>query len=138
MDLCPDFHRDYPMIRLGRSTRRINLSSLVCILFIAAEVLGAQSEQWTFVPGASYRSRVLDVKASRAAGFSRLTPFAFTNVVPEFRHLTNQILLNGSGVAAGDIDGDGWCDVLLAGMGGGTRLFHNQQDGTFRDVTEKS
>ncbi len=32
------------------------------------------------------------------------TGVAFTNVVPAERHFANQILLNGSGVAAGDVE----------------------------------
>jgi hypothetical protein len=37
-----------------------------------------------------------------------LTGLVFTNSVPPSRYLTNQIPLNGSGVALGDVDGD--CD----------------------------
>ena len=50
-------------------------------------------------------------RATRTVGFTRLDPLAtglvFTNVVTESRYLTNQIYLNGSGVACGDVDGDG-------------------------------
>jgi len=38
---------------------------------------------------------------------------------------------------AGDYDNDGWTDVVLA-LESGLRLFYNQGDGTFRDVTEAS
>lgn len=41
-----------------------------------------------------------------------------------------------SGVAIGDYDGDGWHDVLLCGSDGvGTKLFRNNGDRTFTDVT---
>ena len=57
--------------------------------------------------------------ASGKTGFSELveeqTGITFTNWLPEARYLTNQILLNGSGVAAGDVDGDGWCDLFFCG-----------------------
>ena len=62
----------------------------------------------------------------------------FTNSVPEERHLTNQIYLNGSGVAAGDVDADGRCDVFLAGMGGGSSLFRNLGGWKFENITEKA
>ncbi|HXI13448.1 MAG TPA: FG-GAP-like repeat-containing protein [Thermoanaerobaculia bacterium] len=42
---------------------------------------------------------------------------------------------SGSGVAAEDINGDGWTDVLILG-GRGNRLFLNNGDGTFRDGTK--
>ncbi len=41
----------------------------------------------------------------------------------------------GSGVAAEDLNDDGWPDVLLLG-GGGNRLYQNKGDGTFVDVTD--
>lgn len=39
------------------------------------------------------------------------------------------------GLAAGDIDQDHYLDLLLTVWGGGVRLFRNQGDGTFTDVT---
>ena len=41
------------------------------------------------------------------------------------------------GASAGDFDRDGYPDLLVAGFGG-LRLYHNQQDGSFADVTESS
>jgi hypothetical protein len=43
----------------------------------------------------------------------------------------------GSGVAAEDIDGDGRPDILLLG-GLGNRLYRNEGDGTFTDVTDRA
>jgi hypothetical protein len=40
----------------------------------------------------------------------------------------------GMGVAVGDYDNDGRPDVLITGVGG-ARLFHNEGEGRFRDVT---
>ncbi len=44
---------------------------------------------------------------------------------------------SGGGVAAEDINGDGLPDILLVG-GRGNKLYINNGDGTFRDVTERA
>jgi enediyne biosynthesis protein E4 len=66
---------------------------------------------------------------------AELSGLNFTNSVPAERYLTNQIPLNGSGVALGDADGDGWADVFLAGYAGGSRFFRNAGDWKFTEVT---
>ena len=43
----------------------------------------------------------------------------------------------GMGVAAGDIDNDGWVDLYLTGFGR-SQMFHNNGNGTFTDVTSTS
>ncbi|MCE2539034.1 MAG: VCBS repeat-containing protein, partial [Acidobacteria bacterium] len=43
----------------------------------------------------------------------------------------------GMGVAAGDMDNDGWTDLYLTRFGR-NRMLRNRGDGTFEDVTERS
>jgi enediyne biosynthesis protein E4 len=43
----------------------------------------------------------------------------------------------GMGVAIGDYDNDGWDDIYVTGLGE-AHLFHNQHNGTFRDVTKEA
>jgi hypothetical protein len=43
----------------------------------------------------------------------------------------------GFGVAVGDYDNDGWPDIYVANYGE-NRLYHNNHDGTFTDVSEKA
>jgi hypothetical protein len=42
--------------------------------------------------------------------------------------------VTGFGVAAGDVNNDGWPDIFLAGRYGGNRLFVNDTRGKFREV----
>ena len=39
------------------------------------------------------------------------------------------------GVCTADVDGDGWQDIYVTGLGG-NRLYRNNHDGTFADVTD--
>ena len=41
----------------------------------------------------------------------------------------------GMGVCTADVDGDGWEDLYVTGLGR-NRLYHNNHDGTFTDVAE--
>lgn len=72
-------------------------------------------------------------------GFARLAP-ARTNVSFE-NHLTeaeiadNRHYLNGSGVAAGDVDGDGRVDLYFARLNGPNELYRNLGGLEFEDVT---
>lgn len=80
------------------------------------------------------------VLGESAPGFELLGPaltgLAFTNAVPSSRYLTNQIPLNGSGVALGDVDGDGRPDLFLAAYSGGSVLFRNLGQLRFEPVTQ--
>jgi enediyne biosynthesis protein E4 len=75
-------------------------------------------------------------------GFTRLDPAAtgivFTNWLAESRYLTNQIYLNGSGVAAGDVDGDGLCDLYFCGLDGPNVLYRNLGNWKFQDIAESA
>ena len=42
---------------------------------------------------------------------------------------------DGSGVAAGDVDGDGWCDLYFCRVEGGNVLYRNLGNGRFQDIT---
>jgi len=43
-----------------------------------------------------------------------------------------------TGVAAGDVDGDGYPDLVVTDAFGPTRLFRNRRDGTFEEITASS
>jgi hypothetical protein len=41
------------------------------------------------------------------------------------------------GVCTADVDGDGWEDLYVTGLGG-NRLYHNNHDGTFTDIAQQA
>src|SRR5258708_7850596 len=75
-------------------------------------LLGAEAPEWQ--QGEGYRSRELKLPAAGRSFLERLpcasTGITFTNFVSEQKSLENSLLTSGAGVAAGDVDGDGWCD----------------------------
>jgi enediyne biosynthesis protein E4 len=94
------------------------------------------------VTGAGYRSHALKVPEGGEAGFTRLpghlTGITFSNHLSDASAAANQIRLNGSGVAAGDVDGDGWCDLYFCGLEGGNRLYRNLGGWHFEDITDEA
>ena len=89
-----------------------------------------------------YRVAALPVPASGKTGFSpvpsEVTGIRFTNSLPETRAMTNANLMNGSGVALGDYDGDGLCDIYLCNLTGANALYKNLGNWKFKDVTEEA
>ena len=91
---------------------------------------------------ADHRVAAVAPPAPGKAGFAQLDAgrigIRFANMVPIQRHLTNQILLNGSGVAAGDVDGDGWCDLFFCGLDRPSALFRNLGAWKFSEITSEA
>src|SRR5881397_849080 len=79
---------------------------LLAFTFVAVTI-SSLAGQLTFLDIQGHRVADLEVPRNGHTGFSLMPPemtgIRFTNVVPASRSLTNHILLNGSGVAAGDV-----------------------------------
>ncbi len=91
-------------------------------------VLRLSALDW--VNGNGHRHTVVLPTGRDRAGFvtvDRATSgLDFTNRLSLEAAARNPILENGSGVALGDVDGDGWCDVYLCGLEGANALFRNR------------
>lgn len=111
------------------------LSAVVAICWVAS----SPALEWQ--PGQGFRRAALSVPQGAKAGFTSMagaTGIHFTNTLPVDRYKTNQILLNGSGVAAGDVDGDGWCDLYLCRLEGDNVLYRNLGGWRFEDMTARA
>src|SRR5258708_6758368 len=91
-----------------------------------------------WVQGNGFRSSAVHAGPSGKAGFTLLdsknTGVGFTNNLRGDALLTNAVALNGSGVAIGDVDGDGWQDIYLCNLQGPNRLYRNLGDWRFEEV----
>ncbi len=105
-------------------------------IFLATFAVTAADLKWEQGPG--YRiARV--IVSEGAPGFTSMPPastgITFTNLLGRDHSLTNTPSNNGSGVAAADIDGDGWCDLYFCGLESGNVLYRNLGDWKFEDIT---
>lgn len=120
----------------SRPTRAI-LASMLALVACSGP---AVDTSWHQEPG--YRWRALDVPRKGQAGFRMLTAsktgLTHRNDIDETRGLDNRGLLDGAGVALGDVDGDGLPDIVLASEEAPAALYHNDGDFAFTDVTKAS
>ena len=115
------------------------LAGLTALLSLVCPAAGGSAApDWEQGPG--YRKAKLAPVGTGKDGFTLLPPeqtgIRFTNFLSEERALASQILPSGSGVAAGDVDGDGWCDLFFCGLKCGCHLYRNLGNWKFEDITE--
>ncbi len=124
---------------------RWRLAARFSLAMVAAVAVGCAAEQaidtsWHTEVG--YRWRALQVDPDGAAGFRMLTAsqtgLTHRNDVDEARGLDNRGLLDGAGVALGDVNGDGRPDMVLASVEQPAVLYRNDGDFRFTDVTKAS
>src|SRR5580765_3461600 len=108
----------------------------------AINALSAQTQSLNWQKAAGFRAAALSVPTSGKTGFSLLpstvTGINFTNTLSEARAMANANLMNGSGVALGDYDGDGLCDIYLCNLNGTNALYKNLGNWQFKDVTREA
>ncbi len=86
--------------------------------------------------GPSYRKAKLTIPAKGRAGFTSM-PITqlgvnFSNKVSRVTLVKRSNLMNGSGVALGDVNGDGLCDIYFCRIEGANQLYLNLGNWRFR------
>ncbi len=139
----------HPFVFLGRIHTRVPIQSPCCPC-PSLRLLTSVVWLWVWLNGLSARA----ADGSGGTNGVRLNPLAgagtgsvgfvlrdpartgihFTNRLALNRGLTNQIYLNGSGVAAGDVDGDGRCDLYFCGLDSPNALYLNRGNWRFEEV----
>lgn len=121
-------------------SRRVVIVGTLGALWLGAGVgcrAPARLDIWHNEPG--YRWHPLSVPARGRPGFTQLpasrTGIGFSNIVTLDSALWNRHLVQGGGVALGDVDADGLPDVYLTSNEGGNALYKNLGGWRFRDVT---
>ena len=116
--------------------------AVVLLVCVVANCAGRDPAVWKSGDGYRYKRIVGSWGGAEKAGFDVVseerTSIAFSNGMVEDAWLANRHLVNGSGVAAGDIDGDGWTDIFFASMLAESKLYRNLGGWRFMDVTKQS
>ena len=117
--------------------------AVVLALSVGACVLpgcGQETRVWHEADG--YRWAELSVKRRGRAGFERLlaskTGIDFVNQLTDDQIALNHHLLDGSGVAVGDVDGDDWPDLYFTRLDGPNVLYRNLGHWRFEDITDSA
>lgn len=109
-------------------------------LFLALGTgLGLSQDALQWRAGSGFRFTPLRVSGGNRVGFERVTPAAsgiqFSNHLSDQTLSRNRLLEMGSGVALGDVDGDGRVDIYFCRTEGGNVLYRNLGSWKFEDVT---
>jgi hypothetical protein len=115
---------------------RVAAGSFLLLILFAVSVRG---DSLTWQTGQGFRRAKVDFPQAGHVGFRKLEAnqlgIPFTNRLSHDRAILNQNLPNGSGVAAGDVDGDGWCDLYFCGLESDNALYRNLGNWKFTDIT---
>ena len=116
----------------------MNWGATSLFIFVTAVSASAGASQW--VEGNDFRWASLVVPASGKVGFSLLrdSGIAWTNVISDKDVARHYNMVSGAGVAAGDFDGDGFCDLYFCNRTGENGLFRNLGNGRFENANGSS
>ena len=118
---------------------RLSLRCLALIV-LGETAFAAAPLNWKSENG--FRRAELTIPQNGKTGFTLLpsntTGVTFTNHLSNESTARNRILDSGSGVALGDVDGDGFCDLYFCRLEGDNVLYRNLGDWRFEDITQSA
>ena len=114
-----------------------------CVIPLTLSLLGCggpHAVEWH--EEGAYRWRELVLPRRGSTGFTQLpasrTGLGFSNTLTQDQMIRNRHLVHGSGVALGDVDGDGLVDVFLGRLDGPNALYRNLGDWRFADIADQA
>ena len=120
-----------------KATTFFAATSVLWAFLFVAPLFAAKLLNWE--EGENHRRAQLTVETGEADGFEEMsaavTGIDFLNRFRDEVSITNQIYLNGSGVAAADVDGDDLCDLYFCGLEGANTLYRNLGGWRFENIT---
>ena len=123
-------------------TRFSTLSWFVVAVALLLSNCTSSPVKLEWVEHEGYRVAKLTIEQGGEHGFEAVLPsqtrVEFENTLSQALFLENRHYVNGSGVALGDVDGDGWTDVFLAGLEAPNTLYRNRGNWTFEDITQSA
>jgi hypothetical protein len=124
----------------------VYLRKPLCLFILSILLIQCSSDRrsielsWNQADG--YRWSELQLPRNGKAGFNQLpesaTGISVQNYLAEDSYINNSVLLNGSGVAAGDVNGNGLPDLYFTQIDGPNKLYINLGNFQFEDVSEKA
>ena len=113
---------------------------LILPLGLLATIFPGLAKGLEWRQAAGHRLAGLTLPEQGRAGFTQLSTtalgFQFTNRVSRASLARRSNLTNGSGVALGDADGDGLCDIYFCRLEGGNELYLNRGGWRFQSAPE--
>lgn len=101
----------------------------------------AKAEPLSWQEKGVYRAAMVNKPLGQTPGFtllsSQATGVQFINTLARAR-MMNANLLNGAGVASGDVDGDGLCDIYVCSLDGENGLFKNLGNWKFKNISKEA